>query len=390
DIIHTIISRSVRAVGAEQGVITLVDAQADNSMKTLVRTMTSSSPHQQYHFNQSLLGWMHLNKKPLLVNDPAHDERFRGVVWDTTIRSLLAVPMMVKSVLTGVLTVYNKKADGGFTDADQRLLAIIAGQSAQVVENARLAESERALQRIREELRLASRIQADLLPKDPPVVPGYDIAGRSIPAQVVGGDLFDFIPMEGGRIALCLGDVSGKGLPASLLMANVQATLRGQTLLDTRVGLCVGRANRLLYQSTSPEKFVTLFYGVLDPARHTLAYTDAGHNAPFHLGPGDVIQRLSIGGMILGIMDDVAFEEGSLTFAPGDMLFVYSDGISEAMNKEEEQFGEERLADLLCAHRQESAAGITDAVLEAVRQFAQGIPQADDMTVVVVKRLAAG
>ncbi len=388
DIIHTIISRSVRAVGAEQGVITLVDARADNAMKTLVRTITDSSPHQQYHFHQSLLGWMHLNKRPLLMNDPAHDERFRGVLWDPTIRSLLAVPMMVKSALTGVLTVYNRKGEGGFTDAHQRLLAIIAGQSAQVVENARLAESERALQRMKEEVRLASRIQSDLLPKESPAVPGYDIAGTTIPAQVVGGDLFDFIPMEGGRIALCLGDVSGKGLPASLLMANVQATLRGQTLLEAPASVCVERSNRLLVQSTSPEKFVTLFYGILDPGRHKLSFTNAGHNPPFQLTAGNAIGHLSVGGVILGIMPDASFEEGSVALAPDDLVFIYSDGITEAMNTEEEQFGDERLVEVLCANRERTASGITNAVLDAVRAFAMGAPQADDMTMVVLKRLA--
>jgi sigma-B regulation protein RsbU (phosphoserine phosphatase) len=253
-IMHTIIHRSLRAVTAEQGVITLVDEQANESMKTLVRTAVSSAGHSKYHFNQALLGWMHINKKPLLIKDPSTDERFRGVRWDESIRSLLCVPMITKSSLRGVLTVYNKKGTGSFTEEDQRLLAIIAAQSAQVVENARLNEMEQSLIRMKEELRLAATIQIELLPKEPPTIPGYDIAGTSVPAQLVGGDYFDFVSITDKQLAITLGDVSGKGLPASLLMANLQATLRGQTLLGASAQECVRRSNRLLYQSTSAEK----------------------------------------------------------------------------------------------------------------------------------------
>jgi sigma-B regulation protein RsbU (phosphoserine phosphatase) len=200
EIMRTIVHRSLRAINAEQGVITLVDTAANEPMKTLIRTAVSSASYSPYHFNQSLLGWMHLNRKPLMINDPKNDERFRGVKWDDSLRSLVCVPMVIKAELKGVLTVYNKKGEGKFTEDDQRLLAIIAAQSGQVVENARLYESEKALITMKEEVRLASRIQSDLLPKQSPAVPGYDIAGKSIPAQMVGGDYFDFIPSMGGAL----------------------------------------------------------------------------------------------------------------------------------------------------------------------------------------------
>ncbi|HEY6952760.1 MAG TPA: GAF domain-containing protein, partial [Bacteroidota bacterium] len=229
EIMQTIIRRSLRAVNAEQGVITLVDERASQPMKTLVRTMVSSSDHEQFQVNQALLGWMYLNKKPLLLNNPKSDERFRGVRWEESVQTLLCVPLIVKSELKGVLTVFNKRGNGGFSDEDQRLLAIIAVQSGQVIETARLYEEEKAFVKMQEEVRLASRIQSDLLPKTTPTIEGYEIAGRSIPAQVVGGDYFDFIQIEDKRLAICLGDVTGKGLPASLLMANLQATLRGQS-----------------------------------------------------------------------------------------------------------------------------------------------------------------
>ncbi len=387
DIMRTIIHRSIRAIRAEQGVITLVDHRSHDVMKTLVRTMASSSQSPQYHFSQSLLGWMHLNKKPLTVNDPRTDERFRGVQWDESIRSLLCVPMMVKSTLVGVLTVYNKRDGVSFSDEDQRLLAIIAGQSAQIVENARLYEEEQALQRMKEEVRLASTIQMDLLPKAPPVVPGYDIAGISIPAQLVGGDAYDFIPVDDAHIAICLADVSGKGLPASLLMANVQATLRGQTLACATAALCVQQANKLLHQSTSSDKFVTLFYSRLDSSANTLTYCNAGHDNPFHFSGDASPGRLSTGGLVLSIMEDFPYQEEIVPLSSGDVVVVYSDGITEAIDPAGTQFGDARIASVVSTRRSLGAAGIIEAIVSAVRGHAGTAAQADDMTIVVIKRL---
>jgi phosphoserine phosphatase RsbU/P len=387
DIMQTIIHRSLRAIQAEQGVITIVDHKAGDSMKTLVRTMDSTSGNPQYHFNQSLLGWMYLHKKPLLVTDPATDERFRGAQWDASVRSLLCVPMIVKSKLIAVLTAYNKRQGAQFSDEDQRLLAIIAAQSGQVLENARLAEEEKALQQMREEVRLASKIQEELLPKTPPQIEGYDIAGASIAAQVVGGDYFDFIPAEGGRLAVTLGDVSGKGLPASLLMANVQATLRGQTLLNPPANVCLQRANTLLHRSTSSDKFVTLFYGILDPANHTFTYSNAGHDAPMLFGADGSMRRLEVGGVVLSILEHFPYDESVLTVSPGDVLVLYSDGVTEAGNKDLEFFSEAKLSQVINENRSASAVEIIERIVAAVRVHAAGADQTDDITLVVVKRL---
>lgn len=386
EIMQTIIRRSLRAVNAEQGVITLVNVQASQPMKTLVRTMVSSSDHEQFQVNQALLGWMHLNKKPLLVNSPKTDERFRGVQWDQSIHALLCVPLVVKSELKGVLTVFNKRAEGGFTDEDQRLLAIIAVQSSQVIENARLYEEEKAFVKMQEEVRLASRIQSDLLPKSVPDITGYEIAGKSIPAQVVGGDYFDFIRIDDNRMAICLGDVTGKGLPASLLMANLQATLRGQSFLSSSPKDCLIRSNKLLFHSTSPEKFATLFYGCLDTKNHLLSYSNAGHDFPFLFSVSEIPDRLKSGGIMLGAFEDFSFEEDAVPIKPGDVLIISSDGISEAMNSDLEQFGEERLQTVIKENRTASPHELIEKIISAVRTHAGDHPQSDDMTLIVLKR----
>ena len=387
EIIQTIIRRSLRASSAEQGVITLIEEESNQSMKTLVRTMVSSREQGHFHFNQALLGWMHLNKKPLVINDPKSDERFRGITWDESIRSLVAVPMMVKSGLRGVLTVYNKKEGKPFTEDDQRLLAIIAGQSGQVVENARLYEREKAFIKMQEELRFAARIQNELLPQSPPSITGYEIAGRTIPAQEVGGDYYDFIPIDDHRWAFCLGDVTGKGLPASLLMANLQATLRGQTLTAGTPKTCLERSNQLLFQSTAPEKFATLFYTILDTQNHSLHYSNAGHENPYLVCAGSETKRLSVGGIPLGMLPDFTFEQGSIPIEEHSMLVIFSDGVTEAMNADEDQFGEARIAEVLAQHKEAPAAEVIDHLVAAVKKYTAGHPQSDDITVVVLRRM---
>lgn len=386
EIIQTIVRRSLRAVGAEQGVITLVEEHSEQAMKTLVRTMVSSREQEHFHFNQALLGWMHLNKKPLIVSDPTSDERFRGVTWDSSIRTLIAVPMMVKSELHGVLSVYNKKEDLHFTEDDQRLLAIIAAQSAQVVENARLHEKEVALLKMQDELRLAARIQTELLPHTPPAIAGYEIVGTSIPAQEVGGDYYDFIPIDDHRWAFCIGDVSGKGLPASLLMANLQATLRGQSSLSADPKSCIERSNQLLYQSTSPEKFATVFYAILDHQNHQLWYANAGHEHPYLCCGTSDTKRLNVGGIPLGMLPDFAFQQESVSLDQNTLIVAFSDGVTEAMNAQEEQFGEERVAAIVEQHKHASAHEIIDDIVAAVRKHAGSTPQSDDITVVVMRR----
>ena len=385
-VIENVVKRSVRAVQGQQGMITLVDEQAPTEMKTFIRAQNSTGDHRQFHLNQNILGWMMINKKPLLSNSIAADPRFSGVRIEGDQHSLLCVPLLVRNRLTGILAVFNKKDNGAFSEDDQRLLSIIAAQSGQVLENSRLYEQEKSLLSMQEQVKLAAKIQLDLLPKKSPAISGYEIAGKSIPAHMVGGDYFDFIPVDDKRLAICLGDVSGKGLPASLLMANLQATLRGQTLVNSSVKDCIARSNRLLYESTSDEKFATLFYGILDTSQHKLCYCNAGHDNPYLISDGKEPVRLKTGGVVLSIMESFPYEEDVISLNEGDLLVVASDGITEAMNASQDQFGDEKLGELLCAHRSLPPAELIDTVVAAVKAHAGNWPQSDDMTLLVVRR----
>jgi sigma-B regulation protein RsbU (phosphoserine phosphatase) len=170
-------------------------------------------------------------------------------------------------------------------------------------------------------------------------------------------------------------------------MANLQATLRGQTLLGPSARECICRSNRLLYDSTSSEKFVTLFYGILDPAEHRFWFCNAGHENPFLLSPAREPRRLTEGGVVLSILEEFPYQEESLAFVPGDLMVVFSDGITEAINQNQEQFGEGRLGQLILQHQNESAAELIESIIQGVRQFAGAMQQMDDMTLLVLKRL---
>ena len=385
DAIEKLVDRSMRAVNAEQAVVTLLDRSENPSMATQVRVITSSAQHQKYSVNESLLGWMLLNKKPLVISDPSKDHRFKGISWDDTIRTVMCLPLMIKSELIGILTIFNKKSAAGdsFNAEDESLMSIIGAQSAQIIENARLVKDKSSME---EQVKLAFEIQRNLLPKYPPRIDGYDIAGDSIPAQSVGGDYFDFIPIDENKLAVCLGDVSGKGLPASLLMANVQATLRGQTLLDAPANERVERANKLLYRCTDDERFVTLFYGVLDYARHELVYCSAGHEQPIVVKADGTVTRLESGGLALGVFEKVQYQQETVSLNSGDVLIAYSDGITDAANASNQPFGAEQLVSLIGEYRNERSSALIERIVDGVNVHAGDTPQFDDLTVVVIKR----
>jgi phosphoserine phosphatase RsbU/P len=387
-IMRTIIGRSIRAIGAEQGDITLIDSNEDNPSHTLVRSMVSTSFHNPLSLNQNLLGWMQINKKPLLINTPRDDDRFRNVGWEESVESVLCAPLMAKSNLIGILTIYNKKDKDGFTDSDKRLLSILSAQSAQVVENARLYEEEQEYKIVQQEMEFASGIQKKLLPSSPPEIPGYSIGGQNITAKSVGGDYFDYIQVDKHRWAVCLGDISGKGLPASLLMSNLQAILRGQIHHLDSTAAILNTANTQLFQSTSTEKFATLFLGIIDTNTHTLQFSSGGHEYPFLIKENGEFSRLQANGVPLGILNSFEFPQRTIELEHGDCIFVYSDGVTESMGDEEVEFGEKRLEEILVSSGKDRyhPDKLINKIFNASIEHGGRKQLFDDMTALVVSR----
>jgi serine phosphatase RsbU (regulator of sigma subunit) len=238
-----------------------------------------------------------------------------------------------------------------------------------------------------DELKIASEIQLRLQPVAPPKLPGWDMTGVSFPCREIGGDYYDFIESKrDNSVTVALGDVSGKGTGAALLMSSLHAAVRAQSQTTASVREVMGEINRYLYENTPSNKFVTLFYGKLNPESGVLTYSNGGHNPPALLqASGDMI-KLDIGGLPIGVMQNSVYREGQIEFRPGDALVVYSDGITESVNDAGEEFGESRLTDVVRRYLDRSAAGLRDRIDEALSRFVGTAAPVDDMTLMIIKR----
>jgi serine phosphatase RsbU (regulator of sigma subunit) len=252
-------------------------------------------------------------------------------------------------------------------------------------------EEALAREKLERELKTAREIQERLLPDKMPKITGFEISGTSLPSLQVGGDYFDFLDLGKGYLGIAIGDVSGKGIPAALLMANLQASLHGQALEPAGVASVVSRINNLLARSTDSHMFTTFFYGTLDKVKAAFTFTNAGHNHPMLFRSDGRIERLDKGGMILGFLEDQAYEQDTISLDPGDVLVLFTDGITEArgpgnISREDVFFGEERLVEVCRRNLDKSARRIQSAILKAVVEFTRDQPQSDDITLVIIKR----
>ncbi len=316
------------------------------------------------------------------------DER-SGPFAEAPAETLLLSPIVADGRPLGLLVVADKENRAGgvddFTPGDERILSLFGNQAAIALENARLHREAVEKERMEREIELAASIQKTILPASLPSVPGLVLAGGNRPTRQVGGDYFDVFPLPDGRTAFCVADVAGKGVPAALLVSTVHAALR--ILLDA--GLVdlpdlVGRLQRHLLGFSSTRKFVTLFFALYDPASRSVRYVNAGHNPGVRLASGET-SLLPSSGPPIGILPDAVHREAFVSLAPGDTLVLYSDGITEAVNVVEEEFGMARLVALVRAAAGEPPDSLSNRIFDAVSEFTRGVPQYDDQTVLVAR-----
>lgn len=310
-----------------------------------------------------------------------------------TLQSEVLIPLRTKTSVEGFLSLGPKSSEAAYSPSDLQLLQSVANQTALALDNSRLVEqvaSEVAKrERMTREIEIAREVQFTLLPQAPPKIAGLDLGGHCRPAAGIGGDYYDFIPLEGERaIGLAIGDIAGKGIPAALLMAGLQAALRGQALLGSRdLARLMTNINKLIFESSPSNRYATFFYG--EYRNGTLAYVNAGHNAPVVLRADGRVDRLEAGGPVIGLMETVAFAEASIELRPGDLFVGYTDGVSECMNPRDEEWGEERLIDDLKTSRDAAAADLVTSIMSGADAFASGAKQHDDMTLIVMKVASA-
>jgi sigma-B regulation protein RsbU (phosphoserine phosphatase) len=387
--LEQIVALVFEAVPADRCMIMMRDEKNPELKVAVARLRDRVGEVGEIRISRSVIDEVVANGKSVLTSDAQADPRFAGgTVMLQGVRSVLAVPLGVGANVFGIIYADSPLADGRFTEDHLKVLTTLASVAAIRVENARLTEEQIERERLEREQQVASEIQQRFLPATAPTVNGYELQGISFPCYEIGGDYYDFIQRDDGKLVVALGDVSGKGTAAALLMSSLHAAIHAQADIHDSLVKTISAVNRYLVDSIPANRFVTLFYAELDPKNGALSFLNAGHNPPLIVHTGGTMEQLASGGLPLGIMTNADFREGRTKLYPGDVLVIYSDGVSEAVNPTGEEFGPTRLYEVVARNLEASAGGIRDRIESALTKFCQGTPAADDITLVIVKRNA--
>jgi sigma-B regulation protein RsbU (phosphoserine phosphatase) len=309
------------------------------------------------------------------------------------LRAELLLPLTSRDELLGFITLGQKRSEEPYSGADLRLLKSVAAQTGLALKNAQLtaavARETAQRERLNRELEIAREVQERLFPQKLPAIRDLDYYGHCRPVLGVGGDYYDFLALPEGQLGVALGDVSGKGIAAALMMASLQASLRGEVAhADGNLTRLVSNVNRMIYEASSMNRYATFFYAQYEPHTRRLTYVNAGHNPPmlFHWRGGEwQLERLETGGTVVGLIEHAAYEQESVMLEDRSILIAFTDGVTEAMNCDNEEWGEERLRATVESAGTLSAREIVNHILCGVDQFTEGAPQHDDMTLVVLR-----
>jgi serine phosphatase RsbU (regulator of sigma subunit) len=380
ELFPVILDLAIQAVNAQRGVLMILEGE---------ELVPRAHKGEGFRISSAVRDRVLNERSSILVRDAQLDDAFKGrmSIVEQKVHTMMAVPLQAKERIVGLIYLDSPFILREFTKDDLSLLTVMANIAAIRIENARLAEVEQAERIMARDLSQAAEIQGRMLPEKAPVVPGADLAGFNMACRTVGGDYYDFFTYPDGRVALALGDVSGKGMPASLMMMALHA--RVQVLAEDPGNLAhfMTRINKATCAKCPSNRFITFFFSVLNAVTGELAYANAGHNPPILVRANGDAEMLEGGGPVLGVLSIAPYSEMHAQLDHGDMLVLYSDGVTEANNPAYEEFDEERFIEVLKTHRTLPATEIVQAVIQAVTEFAAGAPQADDITLLVAKRL---
>lgn len=380
EVFEVIMDLSMEAVAAGRGV--LMTLEGENLEVRAVRG-------QGFQISSAVRDRVIRDRASIMVRDTSLEEAFRErkSIVAQQIRSLLAVPLQTNDRVIGLIYLDSPNMIRQFTKDDLNLLTVMANVAAIRIETARLNEVEQNEKFYAKELSQAAQIQQGLLPACAPTVPGYALCGYNAACRTVGGDYYDFLPFPDGKIGLIVADVSGKGLPASLMMTSLQA--RVQVLFENGDNLAakVTKLNSAVTRNCPAGKFITFFMGVLDPATGEFTYCNAGHNPPLIVRADGSVDKLEVSGIVLGILPFSVYEEHKAVVGPGDVIVLYSDGVTEQFAPDaDEEFGEDRLGVVVSNHRLEAPDNLITIVNDAVTAFTHGAAAADDFTLLIARR----
>jgi phosphoserine phosphatase RsbU/P len=390
EVLNRVIDQVIEILHAERGFIMLF--QPDNALSFAVaRGLNRETIDQpQFQVSQSVVQRVATDGQPILTSDAQADERFnmRRSVMLLGLRSILCVPLKVKDEIKGVVYADNRFEAGIFTQADLELLTTIAAIAAIAIENARLYQMAIEKGRLDREMQMAREMQTSFLPSEVPQVPGWQFSARWDPAREVAGDYFDFIPSGENNLGLVIADVTDKGAAAALFMVFSNSIVRASIHPSLTPAISIRNANRLICAKSPNAMFVSLVYALLEPDTGQVHYVNAGHNPPlYYHAAADKLELLTRTGMVLGIDPETPYDQRALVIDPGDFLLLYTDGLTDAIDKDECAFGMERLEKIVYESRAVSADELLNRLEEALFTHMGETAPIDDITMLVAKRL---
>jgi phosphoserine phosphatase RsbU/P len=385
ELLEFILELAFKVIRAERGVLMLL---TDGGLSVeAVRTSDGKSTSEEIAFSRTIADKVVKEKVSILTQNALSDPRFdrQQSIISLGIRSAMCVPLWHDDNVTGLIYVDSLKINS-FSPDDLTLLSSLANVAAVKLENAKLLEEMIEKKRMERELELAGEIQQNLLPSQAPRYPGWDLVGTNTPCYTIGGDYYDFIDRPKG-LAVALGDVSGKGASAALMMMVLRATVHFASQREQDVLSILSQTNGVMYHNSPAQFFVTFFFGDLDTGSGRMSYVNAGHIPPIlYRAKSRTIERLAAGGTVLGLFAETPFEAGEVLFDRGDMLLVFTDGLSEAWGPDEEEFGEDRMSALVRDNASLPAKELERRIQNEVEAFTAGARATDDRTLIVVKR----
>lgn len=384
-----VVSLVFEAVPADRVVIMLKDELEKDGMKIAVaRERGKEEQPDEVRISRIVMEEVMVNGKSVLTADAQHDPKFASQTMALLgVRSVMAVPLSNnESEVFGIVYADSPTYESTFSEEHLNILTTLASVASIRVENATLTEERIERERMERELELAAEIQQRFQPSAPPIMEDYELQGISFACYEIGGDYYDFIPRHNGKMLIALGDVSGKGTAAALLMSSLHAAIHAQTAAKSSLSTMVTSVNEYLSFNTPSNRFITFFVTELDPTNGELTYINAGHNPPIVARNNGLVEELDSGGFPLGIMPMAEFEVGKLYLEPNESLIIYSDGVNEAENIEGEEYGMERFKEVIKANMSRSAAGMRDKIESSVSAFTKTAAANDDITLVIVKR----
>jgi sigma-B regulation protein RsbU (phosphoserine phosphatase) len=389
DVLNLVMDEVISVTRAERGFLMIreVNEQLVAKVARGLDRQTIDSP--EFEISRGVVDRVARECKAILTSDAQTDEWLgqRKSVRGLKLRAVLGVPLLLKGDCIGVVYVDNRLQAGIFTKEDIELLEGIASSAAIAIENARLYKIAIEKGKLEKELQVAREVQTNLIPRSLPEVAGWEFSAWWEPARQVSGDFYDFVPLVDNQLGIVIGDVTDKGIPAALFMANARSIVRASIALPTSPRNAIQSANRLLSEDSLDGMFVSLFYALLDLSNGDLTYVNAGHNLPYHYrAKDDSLAELERTGIPLGIETAANLEERKINLQSGDFLLLYTDGVTEAMNTDLELFGKTQLESLIRTYRSSSIDTIQMEIQHSVAEFIGDFDPSDDITMMVVKR----